>query len=127
MNENVSNEKKSTKFLIIVIIISSLTVFGCSVYLINSFRLLKKYDVNSFKLGKFEMPTFNSAVKSKKKLVSASEKNGVTTLKYDIKKIVLNDVFAYLEKLSAEDYTIGVLEDLYMKVVKIDNDIQIKI
>ena len=127
-NEKIEIKKsKWDKFFVGIIIFSVILIIGCAGYLINSYRLLKKYDVDSFMLTKFEIPTFNSAVRPMKKLVSASEKNDVITLKYDIKKISLNDVYAYLEKLSLKGYTIINLEDLYMRVVKLDDDIQIRI
>ena len=126
-NENVKSKKGKNKIMILIIIISVATILTCGAYLANSFLMLKKYDVNSFKLDKYKIPTFNSAIKSKKKLVYASERKGIITLKYDIKKIVLNDVYAYLEKLSSEGYTIVNLEDLYMRVVKKDDDIQVRI
>ena len=130
MEENEKIEKKGTKtnkVITIIMIVSAIVILGCGGYLLNSYRLLKKYDVNSFKLEKFEIPTFNSAVKSKKKLVAAFERGNTVTLKYDIKKIHLDDVYAYLEKLSSEGYIVVNLEDLYMRVVKLDDNIQIKI
>ena len=130
MEENENIEKKGTKtnkVITIIMIVSAIVILGCGGYLLNSYRLLKKYDVNSFKLEKFEIPTFNSAVKSKKKLVAAFERGNTVTLKYDIKKIHLDDVYAYLEKLSSEGYIVVNLEDLYMRVVKLDDNIQIKI
>jgi len=126
-NKNTESKSNKNKILIAVIIVSSLVILGCAGYLANSFYMLKKYDVNSFKLDKFEIPTFNSALKSKKKLVAAFESKDKITLKYDIKKIKLNDVYAYLEKLSLDGYTIVNLEDLYIRVVKVDDDIQIRI
>ncbi len=125
INEN--KYSKKNRVFIIVIICSTILIIGCLGYLFNSFRLIKKYDVDSFKLGGFEIPTFNSALNSKKKLVAAFEKNGVITLKYDIKKISLNDVYAYLEKLSLKDYVVVNLEDLYMRTVNKEDNIQIKI
>lgn len=128
-SEKIDNGKnnKINKILIVMISVSLLLIFSCGFYLVNSFRLLNKYNVNSFKLDKFEIPTFNSAIKSKKKLVSAAERSGVITLKYDIKKITLNDVFSYLEVLSKKEYSIVNLEDMYIRVVNVKDNIQLRI
>ena len=123
------NKKKSKLNIVFKILIGIwiITIVLCALYLINSFRLLNKYDVDKFKLDKYEIVTLNGVLKKNRELVYASEKKGVITLKYDIEGISLNNVYEYLEELSSEGYTIVDLEDLYMRVVHIKNDIQIKI
>lgn len=127
VNEN-NKIKRKNKISIVVIIISALLIIGCGGYLGYSQYMIKKYDVKSFKLGKYELPTFNSAIKSKKKLLVAIEKEKQITLKYDITKAKLNDVYAYLEKLSTDEGFIVVnLEDTYIRTVNKEKDIQLRI
>lgn len=123
------NKKKSKLNIIFKILIGIwiITIVLCVLYLINSFRLLNKYDVDKFKLDKYEIVTLNGVLKKNRELVYASEKQGIITLKYDIEGISLNNVYEYLEELSSEGYTIVDLEDLYMRVVHMQNDIQIEI
>jgi len=127
--EETKGKKKSKLRVIIKILIAIwiIIIVLCALYLINSFRLLNKYDVDKFKLDKYEIVTLNGVLKKNRELVYASEKKGVITLKYDIEGISLNNVYEYLEELSSEGYTIVDLEDLYMRVVHMQNDIQIEI
>ena len=121
-----STEKKK-KIAIILIAVSALVILGCGYYLFSSYHMLKKYNVNSFKLDGFEIPTFNSALKSKKKLIVAIEEKDKITLKYDISKAKLNDVFAYLEKLSGYGFAVTNLGDTYIRAVNTEKDIQLRI
>lgn len=117
------------KAWIILISISVLVILGCSFYLIKSFKLVEKYDTNSFKLDKYEIPTFNSALGNKKRLLVATEGN-VITLKYDVSDIKMDHVFKYLEKLSSEGYVIVNFENeksTYIRIVHRENDIQVRI
>lgn len=127
--EETKSKKKSKLNIIFKILIAIwiIVIVLCALYLINSFRLLNKYDVDKFKLDKYEIVTLNGVLKKNRELVYASEKKGVITLKYDIEGISLNNVYEYLEELSSEGYTIVDLEDLYMRVVHMQNDIQIEI
>ncbi len=118
---------KSNKWLIVVIVVCLLVILGCGGYLIHSYRMTKKYDVNSFKLGKYELPTFNSAIKSKKKLMAVIEEKDKITLKYDISKAKLNDVYAYLEKLSSDGFVVVNLEDTYIRSIHREKDIQVRV
>lgn len=129
MENNKTQEKKSktSVFFKSVVVFFIIVILGCSAYLLNSFRLVKKYDVDKFKLGKFEVTTLNGVLKKNRKLVYASEKKGVVTLKYDIKSMSLNNVYEYLEELSSEGYTVVNLEELYMRIVSFKDDIQIRI
>ena len=129
MEETNENKKKGKKNIIsiIMIVVSLMAITGCSIYLIKSYRMLKKYDVNSFKLGEFEIPTLNSAIKTKRKLVAAYEEDNLITLKYDISKMKLNDVYDYLGKLSADGFIVVNLEELYMRAVNFEKNIQIRI
>ena len=120
-------KKKKNKFAIIVIIVSFLCISACSYYLISSYLMVKKYDVDSFKFAGSELPTLNSALKSKKKLVVAYEEDNLITLKYDISKMKLNDVWDYLSKLSEFGFAIVNLEDFYMRTVNFEKDLQIRI
>ena len=126
-------EKKRSVMAIAMILVSLFCILGCSYYLIHSHRMVKKYDVDSFKLinpktgEEYEIPTLNSALKSKKKLVVAYEEDNLITLKYDISKMKLNDVYEYLSKLSLEGYVIVNLEEFYMRSVNFEKDIQIRI
>lgn len=118
------------KAWIILISISVLVILGCSFYLIKSFKLVEKYDTNSFKLDKYEIPTFNSALGNKKRLLVATEKKNMITLKYDVSDIKMDHVFKYAEKLSSEGYVIVNYENetrMYMRLVHRENDIQVRI
>ena len=126
VKENNEKINKRNKISIIVIICSLLVMGFCATYLIHSYTMLKKYDVDSFKLGDYVIPTLNSAIRTNRKLVVAEEEENLITLKYDITKMTLNDVYAYLGKLSLEDYIVVDLEDLYMRAVNYEKDIQIK-
>lgn len=133
VTKEIKTEEKKVKkskigiFFKIAIVVWVIVILVCGLYLFNSFRMVKKYDVDKFKLGKFEIVTLNGVLNKDRTLVSASEKNGVITLKYDIKEITLNNVYEYLEELSSEGYTVVNLEELYMRVVDLENDIQIRI
>ena len=119
---------KKTKIMSIIMILVALIIIGvCAFYLINSKRMINKYNGDSFKLINYDIPTFNSALKDKKKLVYAKDTNNIIILRYDIENIKLNDVYAYLEKLSKEGYVVVNLEDLYIRTVNNEKDIQIKI
>ena len=120
-------DKKMGTIAKVMIVISVFCILGCSYYLIHTQRMLKKYDVDSFKLGKFDIPTLNSALKSKKKLVVAYEEDNLITLKYDISKMSLNDVYEYLGKLSLDGFVIVNLEEYYMRAVHFENNIQVRI
>ncbi len=125
--EKKSKPNKSNKAMVVLIVISLLIIAGCSYYLFTSYRMVKKYDVKSFKLQEYTVPTLNSALKSKRELVAASEKDGKITLKYNRKKMTLNDVFAYLGKLSSEGYTVVNLENYYIRSINEEKNIQIRI
>lgn len=126
MEEKIEKKKNSKKW-IVLIIASALVIIGCGGYLFHSYYMVNKYNVDSFKLGKYTLPTFNSALKSKKKLLVAIEEKDKITLKYDITKAKLNDVYAYLEKLSAEGFVVVNLEDTYIRTIHRENNIQIRI
>ena len=100
---------------------------GCSYYIINTKNMIKKYDVDTFKLDKYEITTLNGVLRSNKKLIKASSKNGVITLNYDAAKMSLNNIYEYLQKLSSQGYEIVNLEEKYIRLVKKDNDIQVRI
>ena len=122
-----TNKSKLNLFFKVSIFVWIIVILICGTYLFNSFSMVNKYDVDKFKLGKFEITTLNGVLKKNRKLVYASDKNDVVTLKYDINDLTLNNVYEYLQELSSEGYTIVNLEDLYMRVVHLENDIQIRI
>lgn len=127
MEKKVEKNNNLNKFFIGAIIFFAIVILVCGAYLINSFRLIKKYNVDSFKFHDVEIVTFNNNFKSKFKLVSASEKDDKVTLKYDIKNIKMNDILRYFEKLSARGYTVVRIEDTYMRVVNYNDNVQVKI
>ena len=139
MEENKTNELETEKepikkngnvlntILTIIIILSIALMIGCSYYIINTKNMIKKYDVDTFKLDKYEITTLNGVLRSNKKLIKASSKNGVITLNYDAAKMSLNNIYEYLQKLSSQGYEIVNLEEKYIRLVKKDNDIQIRI
>ncbi len=121
-------ESKRMKIISIVMIVIAVAIIAvCGIYLYGSQKMISKYDVESFKIGEVEVPSFNSAVKKKKKLLYAGERDGIITLKYDISDIKLNDVLDYLSKLSKDDYVVVNFEDLYMRTINEKKDIQIKV
>ena len=110
-----TNKSKLNLFFKVSIFVWIIVILICGTYLFNSFSMVNKYDVDKFKLGKFEITTLNGVLKKNRKLVYASDKNDVVTLKYDINDLTLNNVYEYLQELSSEGYTIVNLEDLYMR------------
>ena len=100
---------------------------GCSYYIISTKNMIKKYDVDTFKLDKYEVTTLNGVLRSNKKLIKASSKNGIITLNYDAAKMSLNNIYEYLQELSSQGYEIVNLEEKHIRLVKKDNDIQVRI
>ena len=137
MEENKTNELETKKepikgnvlntILTIIIILSIVLMVGCSYYIISTKNMIKKYDVDTFKLDKYEITTLNGVLRSNKKLIKASSKNGVITLNYDAAKMSLNNIYEYLQELSSQGYEIVNLEEKYIRLVKKDNDIQVRI
>ena len=113
--------------LTIIIILSIVLMVGCSYYIISTKNMIKKYDVDTFKLDKYEVTTLNGVLRSNKKLIRATSKNGVITLNYDAAKMSLNNIYEYLQELSSQGYEIVNLEEKYIRLVKKDNDIQVRI
>ena len=139
MEENKTNELETEKetikkkgnvlnnILTIIIILSIVLMVGCSYYIISTKNMIKKYDVDTFKLDKYEITTLNGVLRSNKKLIRATSKNGVITLNYDAAKMSLNNIYEYLQELSSQGYEIVNLEEKYIRLVKKDNDIQVRI
>lgn len=139
MEENKTNELETKKepikkkgnvlntILTIIIILSIVLMVGCSYYIISTKNMIKKYDVDIFKLDKYEVTTLNGVLRSNKKLIRATSKNGVITLNYDAAKMSLNNIYEYLQELSSQGYEIVNLEEKYIRLVKKDNDIQVRI
>ena len=139
MEENKTNELETKKepikkkgnvlntILTIIIILSIVLMVGCSYYIISTKNMIKKYDVDTFKLDKYEVTTLNGVLRSNKKLIRATSKNGVITLNYDAAKMSLNNIYEYLQELSSQGYEIVNLEEKYIRLVKKDNDIQVRI
>lgn len=139
MEENKTNELETEKenikkkgnvlntILTIIIILSIVLMVGCSYYIISTKNMIKKYDVDTFKLDKYEVTTLNGVLRSNKKLIRATSKNGVITLNYDAAKMSLNNIYEYLQELSSQGYEIVNLEEKYIRLVKKDNDIQVRI
>lgn len=139
MEENKTNELETKKepikkkgnvlntILTIIIILSIALMVGCSYYIISTKNMIKKYDVDTFKLDKYEVTTLNGVLRSNKKLIRATSKNGVITLNYDAAKMSLNNIYEYLQELSSQGYEIVNLEEKYIRLVKKDNDIQVRI
>lgn len=139
MEENKTNELETEKetikkkgnvlnnILTIIIILSIVLMAGCSYYIISTKNMIKKYDVDTFKLDKYEVTTLNGVLRSNKKLIRATSKNGVITLNYDAAKMSLNNIYEYLQELSSQGYEIVNLEEKYIRLVKKDNDIQVRI
>ena len=69
MEENKTNELETEKetikkkgnvlnnILTIIIILSIVLMVGCSYYIISTKNMIKKYDVDTFKLDKYEVTT----------------------------------------------------------------------
>ena len=137
MEENKTNELETKKepikgnvlntILTIIIILSIVLMVGCSYYIISTKNMIKKYDVDTFKLDKYEITTLNGVLRSNKKLIRATSKNGVITLNYDAAKMSLNNIYEYLQELSSQGYEIVNLEEKYIRLVKKDNNIQVRI
>lgn len=139
MEENKTNELETKKepikkkgnvlntILTIIIILSIVLMVGCSYYIISTKNMIKKYDVDTFKLDKYEVTTLNGVLRSNKKLIRATSKNGVITLNYDAAKMSLNNIYEYLQELSSQGYEIVNLEEKYIRLVKKDNVIQVRI
>lgn len=139
MEENKTNELETEKepikkkgnvlntILTIIIILSIVLMVGCSYYIISTKNMIKKYDVDTFKLDKYEVTTLNGVLRSNKKLIRATSKNGVITLNYDAAKMSLNNIYEYLQELSSQGYEIVNLEEKYIRLVKKDNNIQVRI
>lgn len=135
-NKTVENEVKEpirkknnvlNTILTIIIILSIVSMIGCSYYIINTKNMIKKYDVDTFKLDKYKITTLNGVLRSNKKLIRATSKNGIITLNYDASKMSLNNIYEYLQELSSQGYEIINLEEKYIRLVKKDDDIQVRI
>lgn len=125
-NEKKSKKSKGSLATKIIIVLSLLVVVICSFYLYKSLSLVKKYDVDKIKIGEHEIATLNGVLKKNRKLVYASE-GDIITLKYEIEGMTLNNVYEYLGELSSEGYVVWNLEELYMRIVNVEKDVQVRI
>lgn len=113
--------------LTIIIIFSAVSMIGCSYYIIKTKNMIKKYNVDTFELGKYKITTLNGVLRSNKKLIRATSKDNIVTLNYDASKMSLNNIYEYLQELSSQGYEIINLEEKYIRLVKKDDDIQVRI